>query len=310
MKNRNLLDLAPQNLLTQEVAAKDLDDQSIKDLAQTNRQANRLFKPVLAFRHLKNFVERSAKTQVLHMLNNPLRFSFTADQLRYAFDSAFRLGNLDLCKDMMKARANELKQIQLPKLLDETNTYDFTDVLAAIETDKDVEKVLTKMRADLDKIVKEKGFPFQALIDVLKIYDDKFHNNGARLEQLQIIGVKVIGYLQRLSTTWLRKAYANKWSLEGDTFNLMTFLRTAEHIDDPSLEVPFVRSDQSIDPALDIPNAGLGYDICVNWSGKACHMIGHELFLATAGDVEALLKTKMAELEGLCDNTLEQKCEL
>ena len=172
-RTTTLLDL-DSDILTYGVAKPDnLDTRSLMNLVQVNNRAYQLFKPTLFQRYLKKHIERSAQKQVEELLNY-LKFDF--NHLRDAFLMAFRLGDIDLCKMIAKGREDVLKQIELPKkIVDEKNTYDFSAVVAAIESGQNVEAVLAQFRTDLDEIVKEKGFPIQALFDAHEIYDKKFN---------------------------------------------------------------------------------------------------------------------------------------
>lgn len=250
MQNRKLLELEPDHLLKQEVA-NDLDAQSLINLARTNKCAYGLFKPAsIAYQYIKKFVERSAKTQMSALLAQSRNFNITINQLHHAVYSALRLGDIDLVKVIMKGREDEFKQIELPnKLIDNTYKYDFSYIVEAIESNDAVkiEEALTKFRAELDQMVKEKGFPFQALLDALMLYQKKYREWSP--EQCKIFSIKVIGYLQRLSPAWLKKAYANAWD-DVDSFMLA--------------------SGESIDPAADVANKGLGFEFCVNVFGRKC----------------------------------------
>lgn len=270
MKNRTFLKLSP-DLLKQELT-NDLDVQSLINFTLINRRAHSLLKPTsLAYQYLKKFVERSAKKQVSTMLTNAPSFNITFNHLQDAVHSALMLGDIDLVKVITKGREDEFKQIAFPtKLVDETNTYDFSAVVAAIKSGKDVEKVLAKYRRDLDKIVKEKGFPFQALLDALEIYNEKF--DKLTYGESRIFSINVIGYLQRLSPAWLKKA---SWGYGGNTF------------------IP-----ESIDPSRQVPNKGLGFDFCV---GKPGH--GSPL---PPGCIVAAVATLYYETGSVLETFLEQ----
>lgn len=260
MTIRTFLELAPNYLLKQEVA-NNLDEQSLVTLTQLNKRANTLFKSSLAYKYFKNFVERSAKKQISVMLAQSLNFNITVSQLRNVVYSAVKLGDTDLIKMILKGRESEFKQSEFPKKwVDKTNTYDFSAIVEALESGKDVENVLAQFRIKLDAIVKEKGFPFQALLDCLQIYGNKYDTWNH--EQRLIFSKKVIGFFQRLSPVWLKLVYVNCWSDGGNTLNTLT----------PHL-IKF------IDPAYEVPNIGLGFDFCVNLFGSISAYNNFPVFL-------------------------------
>ncbi len=251
-EKRTFVDIFPDNLLTQEMA-KDLDAQSLIDLSKINKRANSLFKPAsLAHQYLKKFVERSAKKQIEALLTR-MPLSFNLDHLCTAARSALRYGDFDLFKLIFEKREEILQQIELPtELVDKNNTYNFSAIVTAIESGQGVEEAFEKMRADLDEIVIKKGFPFQAMLDVGEIYDKK--NASWTREQRILLSKKAFGYLQRLSPAWLRREFAigicrleKDGKLCSDTFIL--------------------KSGESIDPARDVPDSGLGFDYVVNSHG-------------------------------------------
>jgi hypothetical protein len=281
-RTTTLLDIS-SDLLNNEVAKPDnLDTKSLISLSSVNKYAQSgLFKPAF-FQHLKKGIQRSAKKQVELLLK--INLNFDASHLRALCQKVLREGDIDLLKVLTKGREAVLKEIELPKkLIDETNTYDFSAVIAAIESGKSIEDVLAKMRTDLERIVKEKGFPFQALLNAYEIYDKKFDPWTA--EQCKIFSVKVVGYLQRLSPAWLKKALATgiyniteEGKACGDTFIL--------------------QRGESIDPATDAPNKGLGFDFCVNIVGAlwwACGGCMHS-WSGVSSLFEKLFKAKTAEL--------------
>jgi hypothetical protein len=244
-RTTTLLDI-PSDTLTNEVANPDnLDIQSLINLSSVNKYARSgLFKPAF-FQHLKKYIERSAKKQVESLLR--INLNFDASHLRALCQKVLREGDIDLLKVLTKGREDVLKQIELPnKLVDENNTYDFSDVIAAIESGQNVEEVLAKMRTDLERIVKEKGFPFQAMLNAYEIYDKKYDPWTA--EQCKIFSVKVIGYLQRLSPAWLKKALAT---------GIYNITKEGKACGDAFI----LQSGESIDAAKDVPNRGLGFDL-------------------------------------------------
>ena len=285
-----LLDL-PSDILNKEVAKPgNLDTQSLINLRKVNKRANQLFKPAF-FQYLKKYIQRSAKTQVQALLT--MHLNFDVDHLRDAFRAALRFGDIDLCKVIVKGREDILKQIEIPKkLVDEKNTYDFSAVVAAIESGQNVEEILAKMRTDLDKIVKEKGFPFQALLNAYEIYDKNY--DPWTIGQCKLFSVKVIGYLQRLSPAWLKKALAKgiynipeNGKMCGDTFTL--------------------QSGESIDPAREVPNSGLGFYFCVNIFGGRAQGAGTMWLRGGGVLVEKLFRAKTAELGELMQQRPEPK---
>lgn len=275
-----LLNLAPDTLRNEVAKPDNLDTGSVINLSLANQYTYQLFKPTLLQR-LKKYVERSAKKQVKALLN--IHLDFDVSHLRNIFLAALKERDIDLCKAITGRRKDVLEQIELPKkLIDETNTYDFSAVVAAIESGKNVEEALAKMRIDLDKIVKEKGFPFQAMLEAYEIFDKK---RSWTLEQNKLFCVKVIGYLQRLSPAWLKKTLVT--GIHNITENGMTCG------DDFILE-----SGESLDPASYVPNKGLGFDFCVNifatvWIARLPRSGGT---MGNRAVIEKLFKAKTAEL--------------
>ena len=251
-RTTTLLDLAPYTLRDELAKPGNLDTGSVINLSLANKYTYQLFKPTL-FLRLKKYVERSAKRQVEALLK--IHSDFDVSDLRNIFLAALKDRDIDMCKAITEVRKDVLEQIELPKkFVVETNTYDFSAVVSAIESRNNVEEVLAKMRTDLDKIVKEKGFPFQALLDAYEIYDNKFDpwiNKRGKL-----FSIKVLGYLQRLSPDWLKKALATgvyHIAAQGKMVCANNYR---------------LQSGESIDPARAVPNKGLGFDFCVNIMGN------------------------------------------
>lgn len=292
-RTTTLLNL-PSEILNNEMAKPDnLDTRSVINVSLANKYTYQLFKPTLLQR-LKKYIERSAKKQVEVLLK--IHPNFDVSHLRNIFLAALKDRDIDLLKVLTKGREAVLKEIELPKkLVDETNTYDFSAVVAAIESGQNVEEALAKMRTDLDKIVKEKGFPFQALLDAYENYDKKY--DPWTIEQCKLFSVKVIGYLQRLSPAWLKKALATgiyniieKGQACGDTFTL--------------------KSGESIDPAKDVPNSGLGFDFCVNIFGVAFAGgwdVDHARGYTAVSYFEKLFRAKTSELGELMQRRPQPK---
>ncbi|MBX3710236.1 MAG: hypothetical protein KIT56_11395 [Gammaproteobacteria bacterium] len=294
MDTRTLLDL-PSDTLNNEVAKPaNLDTGSVINLSLANKNTYQLFKPTLLQR-LKKYIERSAKKQVEGLLK--IHLDFDPSHLLDLCQRVLRQGDIDLLKVITKGEAVLLQQIDLPKkLVDETNTYDFSAVVAAIELDQNVEEVLAKMRTDLDKIVKEKRFPFQAMLNAYEIYDKKY--NPWTVEQCKVFSIKVIGYLQRLSPAWLKKALA-------------TGIYNITEAGKPCGDTFILQSGESIDATKGCTK-GLGFDFCVDRYGRGIGgSVGWGGWRGTAWDREPFLKNyleqKQQSLVNLCSEDTQNR---
>lgn len=295
MNNRTLLDLS-SDTLNQVTKSENLDIQSLINLRRVNKRAYGLFQPTFS-QHLKKYVERSAKKQVETLLS--MHLNFDAGHLCDAFHTALRLGDIDLCKVIARGREDILEQIEIPKkLVDESNSYDFSAVVAAISSGQNREEAFAKFRTDLDNIVKDKGFPFQALLNAYETYDEntRYLHYPWTIEQYKLFIVKVLGYLQRLSPAWLRKELATgikqikeQGKVCGDTFTLKT--------------------GESTDP--NVPNSGLGFDFGVTLLGGAVSWHGERLLGGFTSRsyhyMKDYLELKQQRLVNLCSKIQNQK---
>lgn len=250
-RTKTLLDLDSQTLFDEVAKQANLDAGSVINVSLANRYTYQLFKPTL-LQHLKKYAERSAKKQVEGLLN--IHLNFDSAHLRDICLTVLKLGDIDILKVITKGREHVLTQIRIPvNLVDITNMYDFTAVVAAIDSDQNVDSVLEKMRTELDNIVKEKGFPFQAMLDAYEIYDKQF--NPWTREQCELFTVNVIGYLQRLSPAWLKKGLAT------GIYNITEAKQACG-------DTLILKSGESIDVEKDVPNIGIGFDFCVDIFGE------------------------------------------
>lgn len=260
MDGRTFFKMIPDPL--QYDIARHFPTRSIINLSLVDKFTYKLFQPTL-FQRLQYYVERGAKKQVGLLLTiHPelISFSCTKTSIPYADNNyseptvlqlARALCDIDMCMVLVTGRKEALFQIQhFPKILIvKENTYDFTVLITAIETGIQLEETLVTFRNDLDKIIREKGFPFQALVDACEIYDKKV-GQWQQLDVSKIFAVKVIGYFQRKAPFWFRRALACGISNCGES----NFILSCK---------------QSVDPANDIPGFGLGYEFCINAYGNS-----------------------------------------
>lgn len=239
-----------------------LNIRSLINLSLASHFTYRLFKPTL-FQQLQKYVERSAKKQVEILIKiYPELSSFicrnkviTYGGVQYENPTLLQLSrslcDIEMCKILLGGKKEEFIQIKtFPGILiDKENNYDFTKLIEAIESGHQVEDALIIFRKDLDIIIREKGFPFQALIDACGIYDKKI-GIWIQTDTCKLFAIKVIGYLQRLAPAWFRRALACGLSNCGESNFILL-------------------SKESIDPALDVVGKGLGYEFCVNVYGAA-----------------------------------------
>jgi hypothetical protein len=279
MQNRTapLFNLSPDILNKEVVKPDNLDTHSVINLSLANKYTYQLFKPSLLQRLIK-YLERNATTQIKTLIKAYPNFNLP--DLHPICKKALELGDFATTKEIIKANPAVLKlnNIELPKkLLNESNTYNFGAILAAIESNNNIKKTLSEFRSDLDKTVNEKGFPFQALLDAYQLYnehalrwqEESWSSSPQEPDKGAIFSVNVIGYLQRLSPAWLRKILVLGFAAinEEDEAIELSFAMIKDNISQQALSRAnkFILGDnQSLDPSLDLPNSGLGYDFCVN----------------------------------------------
>lgn len=252
-----LLDIVPKDIL-KNVLVQKLDTISLSRFSSVNGFAYGLFQPVLLQRkkrELEKHVERSEKAQVERLLSMGPRF-----ELSYLHDLCQRVlldRDIDLLQVIIKVRPEILDSIEIPEqFLDESNTYNFSNIAAALDSEDEngFAKAWDQFLADLYRINREKGFPFQALLDAHKYYDENCdrHDPEVCIE----FNVRVIGALHRISPAWFKKALATGITdifyndkACGDTFTL--------------------QSGECIDPELEVHDKGLAIEFFVNITGHA-----------------------------------------
>lgn len=242
---------------------------------------------------LKHHIERSDKERVEDLLKQYQNLNMT--DLLDLSQRALNRGDIEIIKVITKVREDILKIMTIPKkLFDETNTYDFSNLIAAIESGKNVEEALKKFREDIDNIVEKKGFPFQALIDAYKICDSKplgwcwdkpINPNAWYAEELIPLSKNVIGYFHRVAPDWLKKELATG------------FYYIAENVKKcgDTFELNYCPG-QFIDPKNAVPNSGLGFDFCVGMLGYSTRLIG-EHGAKESKIIEEYFRKKINELD-------------
>lgn len=242
---------------------------SLINLSAACKYAFGLFKPHL-FQKLQKYLVRGAQKQVEFLLKFHPEYVDThckETEISYfgvkyvnptPLQLARALGDIEMCHAIIGEKPDLLNQIDhFPAtLVDKNNTYDFSAIITAIDTNTNVPHELDIFRNHIDTIVKEKGFPFQALLDSYQTCDSK--NPLWTQQQWVVFNICVIGYLQRVSPHWFRQAL---------TSGLNNIVKKKKVCDRDFLLQNL--ENKSIDPASDIANEGLGFSHCINIFGCA-----------------------------------------
>lgn len=303
--------ITPDNLKTE--VASNLDIPTLRAFSQVSKLANVLFKEPL-LRHLFNRIKihlircESAEVEALLKVNPAVLFTRTDKQVVCFASIKMRptllqiarlLADMDMCKVIInafdrvedgKAAAKEQLEVLPDKLIGRA-VYNFKPVVDAILSRKNLKKILQQFRTDIDKIVKEKGFPIILLLYAYELHDANYSNWDD--VQLNIFCINVIGYLQRKAPAWLKKelaaGLANGGIAEGQVGSFVLV------------------SKQSIDSLDEVPGKGVGYNYCVNMFGSAALRIGK--FISYPRFHDLLLK-KQKFLTDVLTSEKNAECEL